>query len=115
MAAVRTSSLPLPKKKVYFSGKNNYPVSCRHCAEPKCMDACMAAAITFDAARGVVVHDEARCVGCWMCVMSCPYGAVRPGLKEKLPVRCDMCPDEKEPACVRGCPTKAVIWREDMS
>lgn len=104
--------LPLPRKKIYFNKGKNYPVSCRHCEEPKCLDACMSAAITFDAKRGTVVHDNEKCVGCWMCVMVCPYGATRPDVKAKLPVRCDTCPDDKEPACVKGCPTKAVIWQE---
>lgn len=113
IASVKAGDLTLPRKKVCFAKGKNYPVSCRHCPAPKCVDACMAAAITFDAEDGLVVHDDTRCVGCWMCVMACPYGAVRPNLKAKLPVRCDMCPDEKEPACVKGCPTKAVIWQEE--
>jgi len=111
-AAVKAGELPLPKQKVYFAGGKNYPVSCRHCKDPRCVDACMAAAITFDKKKGVVVHDDARCVGCWMCVMACPYGAVRPDIKARLPVRCDMCPNEKEPACIKGCPTAAIVWQE---
>lgn len=113
LAAIKAGKLSLPRKKVYFAKGKNYPVSCRHCKEPKCVDACMAAALVFDAKNGIVVHDDTRCVGCWMCVMACPYGAVRPDLKGKLPVRCDMCPDEDEPACIKACPTKAIIWREE--
>lgn len=112
LSAVRKGGLPLPGEKVYFSKGKNYPVSCRHCSEPKCVDACISAAIIFDSKKGIVVHDDTRCVGCWMCVMACPYGATRPDMKARLPVRCDMCADDKEPACVKGCPTKAVIWRE---
>ena len=110
-AAVKAGELAFPKQKVYFVRGKNYPVSCRHCGEPKCVDACMAAAITFDKKKGVV-HDDTRCVGCWMCVMACPYGAVRPDIKAKLPARCDMCPDESQPACIKGCPTAAVVWQE---
>ncbi len=111
--AIRTGKLPLPKGKVYFAKGKNYPVSCRHCKEPKCVDACMAAALSLDVKKGIVVHDDTKCVGCWMCVMACPYGAVRPNISSKLPVRCDMCPDEEKPACVKACPTKAIIWREE--
>ncbi len=113
IAAVKAGKLSLPGNKVYFAKGKNYPVSCRHCKEPKCVDACMAAALSFDKKKGVVAHDKTRCVGCWMCVMACPYGAVRPNLKEKLPARCDMCPDEDEPACVKACRTKAISWREE--
>lgn len=112
-SAITSGKLPLPGKKIYFAKGKNYPVSCRHCAEPKCVDACMAAALVLDTKKGIVVHDDGRCVGCWMCVMACPYGAIRPDLKKKLPVRCDMCPDQDEPVCVKACPTKAIVWQEE--
>ena len=77
------------------------------------VDACMAAALVFDKVKGLVEHDQSRCVGCWMCVMVCPYGAIRPNIKSKMPVRCDKCKDKDEPACVKACPTQAVIWQEE--
>ncbi len=109
-----TSDLFKAIKEEILSSKNkNYPVSCRHCKEAKCVDACMAAALIYDTEKGMVMHDEKRCVGCWMCVMVCPYGAIRPNLKLKIPLRCDKCIDKDEPSCVKACPTKAVIWQEE--
>jgi carbon-monoxide dehydrogenase iron sulfur subunit len=68
--------------------------------------------ITVDAESGVVRHDDSRCVGCWMCVMACPHGAITTGgMNEKgLPVavRCDLCEGEDEPLCVTVCPTRAL-------
>jgi len=29
-------------------------------------------------------------------------------------VRCDTCKDKDEPACVKACPTKAIIWKEEV-
>ncbi|MCM8780953.1 MAG: 4Fe-4S dicluster domain-containing protein [Candidatus Omnitrophica bacterium] len=107
-------SLSLPRKKVLSSKGKNYPVSCRHCKEPKCVEACMAAALVYDSQNGMVLHDERRCVGCWNCVMVCPYGAIRPDLKTKIPIRCDRCKDKSEPACVKACPTGAIIWQEEL-
>lgn len=104
----------LPRKKVYKSGDKNFPVSCRHCKDPKCVDACMAAALVFDKEKGLVLHNEEKCVGCWMCVMVCPYSAIRPSIKKKIPVRCDKCKDKDEPACVKACPTGAIIWQEEL-
>jgi len=103
--------LSLPRKKVYRSKDMNFPVSCRHCEEPKCVDACMAKALEFNKEKGMVICDESRCVGCWMCVMVCPYGAIRPNLKTKIPVRCDLCKDREEPSCLKVCPTGAIIWQ----
>jgi len=78
------------------------------------VDACMACALVYDQEKGIVVHDQSRCVGCWMCVMVCPYGAIRPDIRSKMPVRCDKCKDKDEPACVKACPTHAVIWQEEI-
>ncbi len=113
--ALEEEVLSLPRVKVFASEGKNYPVSCRNCQDPKCVDACMAAALVFDKQKGMVEHNEKRCVGCWMCVMVCPYSAIRPNLKTKMPIRCDKCKDKEEPACVKACPTGAIIWQEEMA
>ena len=100
----------LPRIKIYKSGDLNFPISCRHCKEPKCADACRPAALKFDREKGQVLLDESRCVGCWLCVKACPYGAIRPNLKTKIPIICDMCKDKETPSCVEACPTGAIIW-----
>lgn len=114
-SALKEKEISLPRKRVFSSKGKNFPVSCRHCKEPKCIDACPAAALSLDEARGVVVHNKERCVGCWMCVMACPYGAgaTRPNLKSRLPLRCDKCEGRDEPGCIKSCPTGAVIWKEE--
>jgi carbon-monoxide dehydrogenase iron sulfur subunit len=112
---LREEVLSLPRKKILATSGKNYPVSCRHCKDPKCVDACMAAALVYDKVKGMVLHDETRCVGCWMCVMVCPYAAIWPNIKRKIPVRCDKCKDKDEPACVKACPTRAVVWQEEIA
>ena len=111
--ALKEEVLSLPRKKVYRAGDKNFPVSCRHCQEHPCVDACMANALAYDKQKGMVLHDETRCVGCWMCVMVCLYGAIRPNLKSKIPIRCDKCKDEDEPVCLKSCPTGAILWQEE--
>jgi len=113
--AIKDEILSLPRKKIIYSKDKNYPVSCRHCKDPKCVDACMAAALVYDKEKGMVLHDESRCVGCWMCVMVCPYGAIRPNIKTRIPIRCDKCKDKDEPSCVKACPTGAIIWLEETA
>jgi carbon-monoxide dehydrogenase iron sulfur subunit len=112
--AIREAVLSLPRKKVHKSGDKNFPVSCRHCKEHPCIDACMAAALSFDKEKEMILHEKERCVGCWMCVMVCPYSAIRPNPKTKLPIRCDKCKDKDKPACVASCPTGAIIWQEEL-
>jgi carbon-monoxide dehydrogenase iron sulfur subunit len=59
----------------------------------------------------VVVTDEDKCIGCWTCVMVCPYGVIGRHLETRTAYRCDRCPDLDEPACVSACPTGALIYR----
>jgi len=113
--ALKEEVISLPRVKLFAAQGKNYPLSCRHCQEAKCVDACMAAALVFEQQKGLVEHNEKRCVGCWMCVMVCPYGAIRPNPQTKKPVRCDKCADKQEPACVKACPTGAIIWREETA
>ncbi len=113
--ALKEVAVALPRKKILSSNKKNYPVSCRHCKDALCVEACMAAALFFDKEKGMIMHDESRCVGCWMCVMSCPYGAIRPNTITKIPLRCDKCKDKDQPACLKACPTGAIIWQEEIA
>lgn len=91
----------------------NLPVQCRHCREPKCVNACMTGAMHLDDQTGLVLNREEKCVGCWMCVMVCPYGAIVPSEEQKVAIKCDQCLSEgHEPACVKACPTKAIMFME---
>jgi carbon-monoxide dehydrogenase iron sulfur subunit len=102
-----------PAVKVHFSDNKNYPIACRSCQDHPCVGACIAVALSFDKKEGRVKHDKDRCVGCWMCVMVCPYGAIRPDKDSKIPVRCDLCEGEDEQRCVKACPTGAIFIEEE--
>lgn len=91
------------------------PVVCRHCVEPLCVSACMAGCMQKDPATGIVTNQgyEQQCVGCWMCIMACPYGVISPSgddtgttpdAKFAVALKCDLCPDRDTPACVEACP-----------
>jgi len=44
--------------------------------------------------------------------MVCPFGVIKPGKEQKIALRCDLCQDKEEPACVAACPTKALFFGE---
>lgn len=91
----------------------NIPVQCRQCRDPKCVSACMTGAMHLDEETGLVLNREEKCVGCWMCVMVCPYGVIAPNEDYKVAVKCDQCLSVGyEPACVKSCPTKALKFVE---
>ncbi len=91
----------------------NFPLACRHCKDHPCVDTCIGVALTFNEEKGIVEHNKDKCVGCWLCIMVCPYGAIRQNDKLKIPVRCDLCQDEEIPHCVHACPTGAILFIEE--
>jgi len=117
------------------------PRPCMQCENPPCLKVCPVGA-TFRRDDGVILIDHGRCIGCRYCMAACPYDARsfnwaepphteaelaheyspeapwphRIGTVEK----CMFCAHETAkgelPACVTGCPMKAIYFgdrRED--
>ncbi len=109
---------PAPKPRLYVEpvapDQTAVPIVCRHCEEAPCMHACIAGAIR----RGpdaVVMTDADKCIGCWTCVMVCPYGVIGRHPEEHKAYRCDRCPDLDAPACVSACPSNALVYQDASS
>jgi carbon-monoxide dehydrogenase iron sulfur subunit len=99
----------VPGVRVEQSGYVSFALQCRHCEDAPCLEACMTGAMHRDPQTGAVLCDQDRCVGCWMCVMVCPVGAVRRGRETHIASKCDLCIDEEYPACVANCPNEAIV------
>lgn len=91
------------------------PIICRHCDDPECMLTCMSGAMYKEKDSGIVLYDEKKCGSCYMCVMSCPYGVLKPDDRNKQVIlKCDLCKDEEYPRCVANCPSGAIeLQKED--
>ena len=78
-------------------GSGRYrPVFCRHCDEPECVKSCMSGALCKDPESGHVFYDETRCGSCFMCVMNCPFGVLKPDtVTQSKVIKCDFCVDRK--------------------
>lgn len=105
------------------------PVQCHHCEDAPCRNVCQMSAISRIAGRTVV--DTAKCIGCKLCLMACPFGAIEflPQPPGTMPIygsavpptahwagrqtfranNCDLCNTRATgPACVASCPEKAL-------
>ncbi len=103
-----TEEAPPRRRVTLAAGKNGVEaLRCEQCLEPLCAFTCKSGALRRDPVSGAVVLEESRCVGCFMCLMVCPYG-VRPDPATDRVVRCDVCADLSQPACVAACPTGAL-------
>ncbi len=87
-------------------------MSCNHCGKPACAGVCPTGAITKRADDGVVVVDQAKCIGCKACLAACPFAVPQFGTNGKMQ-KCTFCLDRvaqgKQPACVTNCPAKALF------
>jgi Fe-S-cluster-containing hydrogenase component 2 len=86
------------------------PIVCQQCEDPACAKICPVQAISRDAATGAVIVDGDLCVGCRMCIVACPFGAVTFDGNRRQAVKCDLC-GGVEPWCVRLCEPGALTYR----
>lgn len=87
------------------------PLVCRQCADPACVQACPAEAMTIDG-RGIVGRAVFRCRACGSCVRACPFGVLSIEMVGHQVAKCDLCGDrlarDLPPRCVSVCPTGAL-------
>jgi Fe-S-cluster-containing hydrogenase component 2 len=114
-----------------------FPTACRHCEDPVCLLCSVNGIVRRPSGEIGIVEDN--CIGCGACAERCPYGnismhpvtPVRPGVvrsvaeflgfgrSESRPaaaaevalkaVKCDLCADYQDYACVTACPTGAAF------
>mgnify|MGYP000198281155 FL=1 len=89
----------------------SFAVSCRHCKDPLCVKSCITGSLRV--VDGVVTFNKEKCVGCYTCILSCPYGAVMPS-ENGVIQKCELCIKNScgSPACVSGCPNQAIVFEE---
>ena len=125
-----------PRLQVTRTWEQTGPILCHHCEDAPCARVCPVDAIQH--VDGAIQLDEKICIGCKMCALACPFGAITPsgtsiagvaGIMTKAPqysealdpllvwdlgvhtvaVKCDLCSfSDDGPACVGSCPTAAL-------
>jgi formate dehydrogenase iron-sulfur subunit len=93
---------------------------CMHCADPGCLKACPSPGAIVQYSNGIVDFHEENCIGCGYCVTGCPFNVPRISKKDSKAYKCTLCSDRVsvglEPACIKSCPTGALVFgsKEDM-
>ena len=95
----------------------HFPKSCLHCGDAPCVTVCPTGASYKRQEDGIVLVNEDACIGCGLCAWACPYGARELDKAEGVMKKCTLCVDriyngnmpeeDREPACVRTCPSGA--------
>ena len=106
---------PKPEKRIFLQqyGASAIALNCRHCDEPRCVWACVSGALTKDPSSGVVRFQSEKCIGCWTCIVACPYGVIARDQGGHKIVKCDLCPGREVPACVTACPNRALTLERE--
>ena len=83
-------------------------VYCLQCEEAYCKAVCPASAISVK--DGIKVVDENKCIGCKLCEIACPVGAISVNPEKGVALKCDLCIDQDEPQCVKYCYSGALQY-----
>ena len=103
------------RNRIVLNAQNKFiPLFCRHCDKPECVSSCMSGALVKDRETGLVKYDADKCAACFMCVMNCPYGVLKPDSATRTSVvKCDFCPQNGDnPSCVQACRSEAIFLSE---
>ena len=81
-------------------------VACQQCEDAICSGVCPTSALKRDVSTGAMVIHRNKCVGCRMCLMNCPFGAISFNLRKKQVFKCELC--SGDPQCVKFCQSQAL-------
>ena len=85
------------------------PILCQQCASATCKEVCPVSAIEHK--DGYVYLNEEICIGCGLCALACPFGAIR---IDGIAIKCNGCYKRDVEICKEVCPTGAINNLEEI-
>lgn len=94
--------------------------ACLHCTDAACKRACPVPGCISQTEVGAVVINQELCIGCKMCVNSCPFEVPRMNPETNQAFKCTFCWDRTSrgmiPACAKACAPGTITFgnKQDM-
>ena len=103
---------PLQRMAFIFSHGTPWVWRCQQCLSAPCVEACVTGSLRHGEGGKGVVHDRETCVGCGSCVLACPFDALTPDENDDRVTKCNLCPEEEIPPCVKACQSGALVYED---
>lgn len=98
-----------PRINVIAKNRNaRVPLTCLHCGDPACMQACKFEVISRNSKTGAIEIDLIKCTNCKACLSACPYGNIIWENKRERVVKCNLCGGD--PKCAKTCPSGTLMF-----
>lgn len=108
---IRFTEIPLKDGRVKWLFRRD---ACLHCTDPGCQRACPVPGCIVKTPEGAVVINSELCIGCKMCVNSCPFAIPRINPENNKAYKCTFCWDRLGngliPACAKACGPGAITF-----
>lgn len=111
-AYTRETPRPISRVRLELNRPVSFAIQCRHCENAPCVQACLTGAMQKDSRTLLVTHNPDKCMGCWTCVMICPFGAIKMDAQNRVIAKCNRCIELDTPACVANCPNGGLEIKE---
>jgi len=103
---------PLQRISPVFSRGTPWAWKCQHCSQAPCVEACISGSIRRkEDGKGIEYRPE-TCVGCGSCLLACPFSIPTLEGKGGRMSKCNLCPEEQIPPCVKSCQSQALVFQE---
>lgn len=103
---------PLQRMVITFSRGTPWVWRCQQCVSAPCVEACISGSLRYGEGGSGVIHDRETCVGCGSCVLACPYNALTADENDDRVTKCNLCPEEEIPPCVKACQSGALAYQD---